>query len=63
MAEVHTTFEVRDTLLDIPLVQMDRPDPSVRNAKAEEVIDRLSGPDRFLSMGDSLGKLTTFGER
>jgi hypothetical protein len=33
-----------------------------RNAEAVEVIDRLSHPDRFLSVGDSLGKLATFAE-
>ena len=60
---MRTTFEVRDTLLHVSLLQVDPPDPVACNAEAEEVIDRLSGPDRFHSMGDSLGKLTTFGER
>jgi len=60
---VHTTFEVRDTLLHIPLVQVNRPEPAARDAEAVEVLERLSDPDRLLSAGDSLGKLATFAER
>jgi len=59
---VHTTFEARDTLLHISFVQINPPYQAARNAEAEEVIDRFAGPDRFLSVGDSLGKLAAFAE-
>jgi hypothetical protein len=61
-AEVKGTVEYADGVWEGSLAEIETADAAIRHDASERVVDRLSRPNPFRAVGDTLGELTTFGK-